>query len=89
MNNKLEAKVHEAQGLPETDQALLAEVIGDFIDSARNAAQFSEDMKDPAYRAYIEEGIAAGAADLAVGRFAPARDALPNIVAKFKVEHGL
>ncbi|MEM9091012.1 MAG: hypothetical protein AAGC93_19990 [Cyanobacteria bacterium P01_F01_bin.53] len=89
MNAKLEAKIHEAQGLPEADQALLAEFMGDFIDSARSSAQFAESMKDPAYRDYIEEGVAAGEADLAAGRFAPARDVLPNVVAKFKAEHGL
>ena len=89
MIDKLEAKMNEAQRLTEADQALLAEFMGDFIDSTRSAAQFATDMQDPAYRAYIEEGVAAGETDLAAGRFAPARDVLPQIISKFKAEHGL
>ena len=89
MNRTLEAQINEAQTLPEAEQARLAEFMGDFIEGSRTALQFDEAMKSPNYRAYVEEGVAAGEADLAAGRFAPARDVLPKITAKFKDEHGL
>ena len=89
MNRTLEAKLAEAATLPEVEQARLAEFMGDFIEGVKGAAQFERDMEDPNYRAYVEDGVAKGVADLEAGRFAPAREVLPSILAKFKGEHGL
>ena len=89
MNRTLEARIAEAETLPEVEQARLADFMGDFIECVRDAAHFEHDMKDPDYRAYIEEGVAKGLADVEAGRFTPAREALPNVIAKFKGEHGL
>ena len=89
MNRALEAKIQEAQTLPEADQAELAEVMGDFIAAARNATQAEEDMQDPAYRAYVETSLDEAEADFKAGRFTPLRDALTEMKAKFKAEHGL
>jgi len=89
MNRALEDRIVEAATLPEVEQARLAAVMGDYIEGAKDAAQFERDMEDSDYRAYVEEGVAKGVADLEAGRFAPAREALPRIIAKFKGEHGL
>lgn len=89
MNRALEDKMVEAATLPEVEQARLAVFMGDYIEGVKGAAQFQRDMEDPDYRAYVEEGVAKGVADLKAGRFAPAREALPQIIAKFKGEHGL
>ncbi len=89
MNRTLEARMNEVQALPEADQARLAGFIGEFIDDAQGAAQFVEDMKDPKYRAYVEAGVAQGEADIQAGRFAPAREVLPKIIADFKAQNGL
>ena len=47
MNKSPAFQFTRAQTLSEADQSRLAEFVGDFIESARGADQFEDDMQDP------------------------------------------
>lgn len=89
MNQTLAACLAEAQKLSEADQSRLAEFVGDFIDSAKSADQFAENMKNSGYRAYVEGALAEGEADVQAGRYAPIEDVFDPMVKNFKAKHGL
>ena len=89
MNQTLEKCITRMRDLPNTTQAQLANVIGELIDDIRGGAQFEDDMKDPAYRAYVEKALAEGEADIAAGRCAPIGEVFGDIERDFKATHGL
>lgn len=60
MNKSLTFQFTRGRTLSEADQSRLAEFVGDFIESARGADQFEDDMQDPAYRAYVEQALTEG-----------------------------
>jgi len=89
MNRTLAARLAEAQSLSDADQVRLADILGDFIDTAKSAGQFENDMKDPAYRAYVEGALEDAEADRQAGRVKPLGEALDTMIGKFKAQHGL
>ena len=89
MNKSLTFQFTQAQPLSEADQSRLAEFVGDFIESVRSAEQFEDDMQDPACRAYIEQALTEGEADIRKGKCAPIRDVFDPMIRHFKIKHDL
>ena len=89
MNKSLAFQFTRARTLSEADQSRLAEFVGDFIESARGADQFEDDMQDPAYRAYVEQALTEGETDIREGKCAPIRDVFDPMIRHFKIKHGL
>ena len=89
MNKSLAFQFTRARTLSEADQSRLAKFVGDFIESARGADQFGDEMQDPAYRAYVEQALTEGEADIRGGKCALIRDVFDPMIRHFKIKHGL
>lgn len=89
MNKSLAFQFTRARTLSEADQSRLAGFMGDFIESARGADQFEDDMQNAAYRAYVEQALTEGETDIREGKCAPIRDVFDPMIRHFKIKHGL
>lgn len=68
MTEALKTAIDQAMQLPTGEQDRLARLLSEYVEQFGDARQFENDMKDPAYKAYVEETVASGQADIDAGR---------------------
>lgn len=68
MNRTLETCINEMRGLADTDQARFGQVLIEMLSEIHHAGEFRVAMTNTDYRAYVEQSLAKGQADIKAGR---------------------
>ena len=79
----------EAKALSSSDQAQLADLMGQFLDYVKEATKHDEDLKNPKYRAEVKGQLDNAEAQRSASAFVPMREAMTDLKAKFKQNYGL
>ena len=68
MTDALKSAIDKVRQLPSREQDQVAGMLNAYVAQYCDSEQFKADMANPAYRAYVEEAVAAGQADIDAGR---------------------
>jgi hypothetical protein len=88
MNATLEKSYSKASGLSDSKQVRLAEIMDELVEQIALDDSFEEDMKDPAYRAYVEAKAEQAEVDRLAGNLFTSEEILAQSQARVKVLHG-
>jgi hypothetical protein len=85
----LEALFDQVRALDEPQQAWTAERLEEQLAQAKGDAQHNAALKDPKYRAHVENALEEAEADYEAGRFRPVSEAFDVLEARIKAKHDL
>ena len=88
MNKMLEETFEKVRHLPEADQEHARAVLDRIVAEAAALAENDEDLKDPAYRAYVEQALAESEADVAAGRVYTSDEMWERLKSRQKTRYG-
>ena len=89
MTPTLETILVKVKSLPPQEQDRLASVITEFTFQSGEHETLLQELENADYQAYLAAELAKGQADLKAGRIEPIGEALQEMKARFKSEHGL
>lgn len=80
MNRTLETCINEMRGLADADQARFGKVLTEMLAEVHNAGSFRTAMRNPDYRDYVENSVAAGVADIEAGNVLTSADIRARLI---------
>lgn len=85
----LETLFDEVRALDEERQDTIAELLEEQLVQAKGDAEYGAALKDPEYRAYVEDALEEAEADYKAGQFRLVSEAFDAIEARMKAKYDL